>query len=102
MIIISAQQHRDPEPGRDRDIGPSGAWTWDWDGTRTGTRGTGTGPGPGHGTPGGWCFYDAIAVHLFPDGQEGETAGQITRGMIASYCLYLLVQRKLEYAEFFC
>ena len=49
MISICAQHHRDTEPGRDRDIGPSGAWTWDsdgdpdrdtwdWDGTRTGTR----------------------------------------------------------------
>ena len=51
-------------------------------------------------TSGGRCFYDAIAVHLFPEGQEEATAGQITRGMIASYCLYLLVQRKQEYAEF--
>ena len=50
--------------------------------------------------PGGWCFYDAIAVHLFPYGQDGETALKITRGMIASYCLCLLVQRKLEYVDF--
>ena len=29
----------------------------------------------------GWCFYDCILKHLFPNGQEGEESEKITKAI---------------------
>ena len=54
-----------------------------------------------HGIPtDGWCFYECVLRHLFPNGQEQLAAEQITTAMVAAFCVSCLAQRKEELACF--
>ena len=33
--------------------------------------------------PNGWCFYDSVLQHLYPDGQESTEEEQVTTAMLA-------------------
>ena len=33
--------------------------------------------------PNGWCFYDSVLKHLYPDGQDGTQGEQVTTAMLA-------------------
>ena len=33
--------------------------------------------------PNGWCFYDSVLKHLYPDGQESTAEDQVTTAMLA-------------------
>ena len=33
--------------------------------------------------PNGWCFYDSVLMHLYPDGQESIEGEKITTAMLA-------------------
>ena len=54
-----------------------------------------------HRIPGdGWCFYDCVLKHLFPNGQEGEESEKVTKAMVAGICVSCLAQRKEHLQEF--
>ena len=33
--------------------------------------------------PNGWCFYDSVLKHLYPDGQDSTAEDQVTTAMLA-------------------
>ena len=55
-----------------------------------------------HKIPGsGWCFYDCVLKHLFPNGQEGTENEEVTKAMMAGLCISCMAQRREQLEDFF-